>query len=154
MDWSWQLVTSTGLEIKGRWMKTADYDEDDDLEAFHATDPNDPRTMECGKWAALEVARLSAADPGCSIQIIRIEPNSELRAAGASFIGSLWLPTGQYHHPNPAWAYHCAVLSNGIARDEMYPNGLPLEAYKRIFMYWDDLAFTPVTPQHAGTADA
>lgn len=133
-------------------MKAADDDDQDDLDEFRATDPNDPRTMECDKWAALEVRRLSAADPGRSIQIIRIEPSAELQAAGASFIGPLRLPTGQYHHPNPAWTYHCAVLSEGIARDELYPNGLPFEAYKRIFMYWDDLAFTLITPLRAGAA--
>jgi hypothetical protein len=134
-------------------MKTSDYDENDDLEEFHRTDPNDPRTMECDRWAALEVARMSSAEPNCLFEIIRIEPNAELRASGASFIGSFRLPTGRYHSPNPAWAFHCAVLSEGIVRDELYPNGLPFEAYKRIFKHWEDLEFT-LNAQHAGTADA
>lgn len=124
-------------------MNTTRYD-DEDLEAFHATDPKDPRTMECDTWAAREAARIADNQPDSDVVIMRIEPNAMWREAGAGFIGPIWLPAGRYHHPQPAWAYHCAVLSGGIARDELYPNGLPLEAYKRVFMYWEDLEFTPV----------
>lgn len=133
-------------------MKAAEDDDQDDLEEFRATDPNDPRTMECDEWAAREVRRLFAADPDCSVQIIRIEPFAGPETAGASFIGEVWLPSGRYHSPSPAWAYHYAVLLKGIARDELYPNGLPFEAYKRIFKYWDVLAFTLITPPRAGAA--
>ena len=125
-------------------MNTTGYDEREELEAFHATDRNDPRTMGCDTWAAREVARMSATQPESDAVIIRIEPNAICRSAGASFIGPFWLPAGRYHSPQPAWAYHCAVLSQGIVRDELYPNGLPLEAYKRIFKHWEDLEFTPV----------
>lgn len=125
-------------------MSTTSFNDIEDLEAFHATDPNDPRTMECDRWATREVARMSATQPDSHAEIIRIEPNATLRAAGASFIGPIWLPDGHYYQPQPAWAYHCAVVSDGIARDELYPNGLPLEAYKRIFKYWTDLEFAPV----------
>jgi hypothetical protein len=124
-------------------MKTMDSDQNEDFEAKKFTDPNDPRTMECDEWARREADRMRAARPERSVELIRIEPCARWREAGASYIGSIWLAAGRYYHPNPPWAFHYAVLSEGIARDELYPQGLPFEAYRRIFAYWDQLEFTP-----------
>lgn len=122
-------------------MKTTGWDENVDLKSVQSTDRNDPRTMECDEWARSEASRLLDAEPSCLVELIRIEVNKSLRAGGAKFIGPLRLPTGRYYSPIPGWAYHYAVLSDGVARDELYPNGLPFETYKRIFQYWDCLVF-------------
>ncbi|MFL9902054.1 hypothetical protein PQR75_41400 [Paraburkholderia fungorum] len=120
-----------------------DYSEDDNFDTGILRDPNDPRTMECDNWAGREATRMRTDQPKRVVQVIRIEPQAKYRKVGANFIGPISLPNGQTYHPNPPWAFHCAVLADGIARDELYPNGLPLEDYKRIFKYWDDLAFVP-----------
>lgn len=118
-------------------------DQTDDLVADQFTHPNDPRTMECDEWARWKAAELRAEQPNRIVQLIRIEPLAELRDVGARFIGAIWLPAGRYYSPQPAWAFHYAVLADDISYDELYPKGLPFEAYKRIFECWDDLEFTP-----------
>ncbi|SAL05592.1 hypothetical protein AWB81_07224 [Caballeronia arationis] len=107
------------------------------------TDISDPRTMECDEWASKEKQRIQAQQRNAGVWLITIRLRQELRDRGAKLVGKIWMPSGAYLDPHPAWHYHCAVLFEGIVRDELHPNGLPLEAYKRIFPFSDDLEFVP-----------
>ena len=90
--------------------------------------------MDCERWARKEAKRLGAAS-GAKLLEIRPKP-------GYRVIGGIRLPPNdQLFWPSTPWHYHFAVFAGGLARDEIYPLGLPLEQYKLKFEYHDVLDF-------------
>jgi hypothetical protein len=50
-------------------------------------------------------------------------------------------PSDELFWPSPPWHYHFAVLSNGLARDEFYPEGVAFATYKEKFEHYDAIDF-------------
>jgi hypothetical protein len=95
---------------------------------------SDPRTMDCELWATREAKRLRKTK---SAQILSIKPKP-----GYLVLGGIRLPPNdELFWPSPPWHHHFAVISEGLVRDEIYPNGLPLADYKAKFEYESAIDF-------------
>jgi hypothetical protein len=95
---------------------------------------SDPRTVDCEVWAKREAKRLRRTT---TAQIVEIRPKKGYRVIS----GIRRPPNDELFWPSPPWHYHYAVLSGGLVRDELYPDGLSLSAYKSKFEYEDALDF-------------
>jgi hypothetical protein len=96
---------------------------------------SDPRTVDCEVWARREIKRLTRT---VRAQLVEIRPKPGYRVLG----GIRLPPDNEIFWPSPAWHYHYAVLAGGLVRDEIYPNGLPMNEYRAKFEYEDAIVFT------------
>ncbi len=96
---------------------------------------SDPRTVDCEIWARREIKRLRRTSKA---QLVEIRPRP-----GYPVLGGIRLPPNdEIFWPSPRWFHHYAVLSGGLVRDEIYPNGLPMAEYRAKFEYEDAIVFT------------
>ena len=92
-------------------------------------------SMECEKWANRELKRLAQTT---TARRVKIEPKPP-----AQFIGRIRIPLNdELVLPEPLWKEHWAVLADGLVRDEIHPNGLPMPVYRSKFQFEDALTFT------------
>ncbi|MDP9155269.1 MAG: hypothetical protein M3O74_13575 [Pseudomonadota bacterium] len=109
-------------------MANLDYEDDNPV-------PDDPRTMDCEVWARCRAAEMRKWEPTITVTFLRISP----KLRNVPSIGKIWLPGPKHYSSN--WLYHWAVLSNGVAYDEIYPGGVRLNEYKDFFLNGDALNF-------------
>jgi hypothetical protein len=100
---------------------------------------SDPRTVDCEVWARRKLKTLTRTTKA---QLLEIRPK-----AGFKVLGGVRLPPNdELFWPSPPWHYHFAVVSAGVAMDELYPAGLPLAEYKKKFEHEDAIDFVLLGP--------
>lgn len=100
---------------------------------------SDPRTVDCEVWAKRGAMRLNITS---SAELVEIRPKPPYQV-----LGGIRLPPGdELFWPSPPWHYHFAVISNGLVRDEIYPEGLPFTVYKTKFEHHDTIDFAVRKP--------
>ena len=95
---------------------------------------SDPRSIDCEVWAKREAKRLGRTSIA---QLVEIRPKPPFKVLG----GIRLPPDDDLFWPSPPWHYHFAVLSAGLVRDELYPNGLTFGTYKAKFEHEDAIDF-------------
>ena len=92
------------------------------------------RTEDCEAWAKRKRVELSRKGDA---KLLEIRPKPPARVLG----GIKMPPQGQMVWPNPPWFHHFAVVLNGLAYDEAYPNGIALAQYTARFEHRDMITF-------------